>query len=148
MMKNESRILPQPITLEPESTAEAPSGGGIPAAGEYQWVTGDSSAEGCPAGMANIIASQFSPSSTFRLPGDAFDVGILFRSAFGREDARPGIVLSNPELGLYVLDYSDEVNVSHFEVRVFEDNHMEGQMQSSAEGCTMILEFEVTRVGD
>lgn len=142
------RILPRVITI-----AAPLSAGGtaiIPAAGEWQWTTGTPSAEGCPDGTAELVAPGFTPSGPFRLPGDDFSLLILVSAAFGpsQSSAPPGAVFSNPDPNTYVADFSDGGGEGHYEAQVINLERIEGQFQYTSQGCTIVIPFVVTRIGD
>jgi hypothetical protein len=69
---------------------------------------------------------------------------MLFDAAFNRGGPPPGAVLSNPDPNTYVVDFSDEGGDGHYEVRVIDTEHLEGQLGYSSQGCTMAIPFTVT----
>lgn len=140
------RILPRVITI-----AAPLSAGGtaiIPAAGTWQWTTGTPSAEGCPEGLAEILATTFTPPGPIRLPGDDFSLPILMNAAFNRGNAPPGAVFSNPDPNTYVADFSDAGGDSRYQAQVINTERIEGQFRNTGDGCTVVLPFVVTRIGD
>ncbi len=140
------RILPRAITIAaPISTSGAAI---IPAAGEWQWTSGTPSQEGCPAGAVESVVPVFTPRGPLRLPGDEFSLIILFEAAFGQSAAPPGAEFSNPEPNTYVVDFSDGGGDGHYDVRVIDTEHIEGQLEYTSQGCTMAIPFAVMRIGD
>ncbi len=146
-------LLPRVITIAApvEATPEPPSGGGVlPAAGEYawQWVRADASAAGCPDGTLEFVVQTFADPDPFRLPGDEFDMLILGTAAFTSQPPPPTAVNSNPEPGVYIVDFEDAGGVGHYEARVIDANTVEGTMTYTSQGCAITLPFTATRVGD
>ncbi len=147
-------LLPRTITIAPsvEATPEPPSGGGgLPAAGEYQWawVSDEASSSGCPDGTLEFVVRTFVAPPPFRLPGDEFNMMILGTAAFSSNQAPPpDAVNSNPEPGVYTLDFEDEGGIGHYEVRVLDATAMEGALTYTSQGCAIMLPFTASRVGD
>ena len=147
-------LLPRTITIaEPiDATPEPPSGGGlIPAAGEYQWqwVRAEASSSGCPDGTLEFVVRTFADPPPFRLPGDEFDMVILGTAAFSSNaPPPPDAVSTNPEPGVYRMDFEDAGGVGHYEVQVIDANSMEGTMTYTSQGCAITLPFTASRVGD
>jgi hypothetical protein len=142
------RILPRTITIAAPISGST-TAGVIPAAGEWVWTTGTpSQSAGCPAGAVDLVAVIFTPRGPFRLPGDEFDMVMLFDAAFNRGGPPPGAVLSNPDPNTYVVDFSDEGGDGRYEVRVIDSERIEGELGYTSQGCTMAIPFEVTRIGD
>jgi hypothetical protein len=135
------RLLPRAITLTGDSI--------IPAEGEWQWTNGTPSQEGeCPPGAVNFVVPAFTPRGPFQLPGDEFDLLILFNAAFSASGPPPGAEFSNPDPNTYVVDFSDGGMDGHYEVTIIDSEHIEGQLGASMQGCNMAIPFTVTRVGD
>jgi hypothetical protein len=144
------RILPRAITIaapiSAEGTAEPPSSGSILTAGEWTWTPGTPSAEGCPAGTAEVVVANFTVPGPFQFPGGEFSWEVFFDAAVGQATP-PGSVFSNPEPNTYVWEIPPGATW-HFEARVIDSEHIEVQFQSAAEGCSMVIPFEMTRTGD
>ncbi len=139
------RILPRAITI-----ADPIGAGGaaiLPAAGEWTWTNGTPSQEGCPAGTVEFVVPVFTPRGPFQLPGDAFSLEILLGAAFGPSSAPPGAEFSSPEPNTYVVDFSDGGGDGHYEVRVIDAEHIEGQLEYTSQGCSMAIPFTVTGQG-
>jgi hypothetical protein len=141
------RILPRTITIAAPISGNT-TAGVIPAAGEWQWTNGTPSQEGCPPGVVEMVVPTFTPRGPFRLPGDEFNLLILFGAAFGQSDPPPNAAFSNPDSNTYIVDFSDGGGDGHYEVRVIDTEHIQGQLGYSSQGCSMAIPFEVTRVGD
>lgn len=131
----------------PEATAEA--GGLLPQGGQWAWTMGAPVEAGCVAGMGALMAQRFTPAGPFALPDGEFDLTILFLAAYRtNEAAPPGAEFSQPEAGLYVVEFSDGVGNARYEVRVISSVQLEGSMSYAAQGCEVTLPFEVNRIGD
>jgi hypothetical protein len=143
-------LLERAITLEttPEATVEA-GGGLIPEPGQWTWVNGAATEDGCPAGTGAFTAARFTP-APFDLPAGEFNIEVLVTAAFGaRGGPPPGAVFSSPEPGTSAVDFSDPGGgKGHYEVRVISPTQMEGQMAMSTGGCSISFPFEVTRTGN
>ncbi|MBK8022580.1 MAG: hypothetical protein IPK19_14395 [Chloroflexi bacterium] len=142
-----TRLLPQTITIAPPLGGSTATVGAIPAAGEYLWVNGQPSAEGCPAGALNFVVPALTPAGPFRLSGEEFDVFVLVVAAFG-EPPPPSAVGSSPEPGTYVVEFTDAGGLGRYEVQVIDSNTLEGMLGYTLQGCAMQIPFSVTRVGD
>jgi quercetin dioxygenase-like cupin family protein len=140
-------LLERAVTIEatPEATVEAGSGL-VPAAGQWVWVNGEVSEEGCMAGVSTMILTQLTPRDPFDLPGGEFSMEGLLSAAYqGRSLA--GAVYSEPEPGLYAVDFPSMNGNGHFEARVISATRMEGLMIMSGEGCVINIPFEILRGG-
>ncbi|MBL8130385.1 MAG: hypothetical protein JNL42_00900 [Anaerolineae bacterium] len=144
------RLLPRAIVIAPPLDGSAESlaeGGTVPAAGEYLWVNGTPSAEGCPAGALTFVLPALTPAGPFRLSGEAFDLIVLVNAAFG-DPLPPSAVSSRPEPGTYIVEFTDAGGVGRHEVRVINSTSLEGTFGYTAQGCAIQVPFTVTRVGD
>jgi hypothetical protein len=140
-------LLERAITIDPDATEEA--GGSVPAAGQWTWVNGVATEEGCPAGTGAFMAAMFLPRAPFTLEGGEFNLEALFSAAYGGSGGPPpSAVFSEPEPGLYVVEFEDPGSGNgRYEVRVVSPDRLEGVMNYSDQGCVIMLPFEVTRAG-
>jgi quercetin dioxygenase-like cupin family protein len=142
-------LLPRSISLEatPEATSDA-SGAIIPVAGQWHWVTGETTSSGCESELVGIIVSGSAPSVDFPLPGDAFDLEIFFNSAMGNVYGLPSPVFSNIDPNTYVVSFSAEGGYEgSYTVTVLSPTEIHGQMDLSVAGCVIAMPFTVTPAG-
>lgn len=141
------RILPREITIA-APISESTSPGVLPAAGEWQLATtGEPTAENCQAAIVPFTVSTFTPSATFQFPEGEFNWDIFFETLFGAS-LPPSPVFSTPEPATYVVEQSGEFATWHYTVRVVDSEHMEGQFDYTQLACSIVIPFELTRVGE
>lgn len=145
--------IPVPISADatPEATAEASSGGALtPTPGQWQWVTGELAAEGCPPALVAAFEGGTISTGTFTLPEGEFGIDFLFNAA-SQEPASatmPNPVFSKTDPNVYVLEFSDADIEGSYVVTVVSPDEIQGQMNVSVMGCTVGMGFTVTRIGD
>lgn len=145
-----SELSALPVSILPISidVAAADESGGaiIPAAGQWHWVTGDTTSSGCDAELVSVIVAGSGASTDFALPGDAFDLDILFGAAIGNTTAGlPSPVLSNPEPNTYVVKFSAAGGYEgSYTVTVVSPTEIRGQMDLSVAGCVIAMPFTIT----
>jgi len=142
-------ILPIPISVNAEATPDASGGGAIiPVAGNWHWVTGDTTSTGCDAELVSIVVGGSGPTVDFPLPGDAFDLEILFNSAMGNVYGLPSPVFSNIDANTFVVAFSAAGGYEgSYTVTVVSPTEIRGQMDLSVSGCTIAMPFSIAPAG-
>ena len=98
---------------------------------------------------ATFTAGVFTPRAPFTLPGDTFNIEILFVSAFKSCGAPPDSVFSQPDPNTYAVDFTDSGGgQGHYEVTVVSPTQIDGVMRVSSQDCSFTIPFTVTRTGD
>lgn len=139
-------LVALPVSLLDIPVPEA--GGLLPLGGQWAWTMGAPVEAGCVAGMGALMAQRFTPPGPFTLPDGEFDLIILFTAAYRTGGPPPGAEFSQPEPGVYAVDFFDGGGNGHYEVRVISPVQLQGSMGYVTEGCEISLPFEVNRIGD
>lgn len=143
-------LLDEAVTVAPPLTAEQIAGLGsatagsdiTPVSGDWTYTNGTpTTTDSCPPGVAGAMASAtgLQQDTSLHVPD-----GSTLIEVFSSANALPGMELSNPEPGLYVMELTQGGPAVRWELRVTSATHIDGQSIITIEGgCIITVPFQM-----